>query len=341
MKRIDKMSRKGGFRLIVGGAVGIAVAAFMASCGGSDSTPDPGSGGPATIDMAGVTSVVGDLSAFLPLCNPASAADAPEVSPTGLSGKLVTALELRRQGKVLAATQRRAMALTSVPPADQLGSCGGRYGYPSYSHTNGVTTATLSFDNYCELDPATGERQVVNGSIAFVNTATPTASGPITTGLVADSPAGVSVQVTDGAGKVLSSQKMSFSGFAMTVGVPGGDPTATNPDTYKVTELTLTNNTTGKTYRQTNWVVTDYMTAGGGERSTIAGRGYRSNGDYYDITTPTPMEFDFDGNTLGGVMSFAGASGNVALMTLVPGSELQATMTVNGQPITSLPACVK
>lgn len=340
MKRMDKPGHRGGFRLIVGGSVGLAVAAFVVSCGGGgSSTPDSVTGMAATIDMAGVTSAADELSAFVPLCNPAAPAGAPQVRPTGLSNKVMVALDLRRQGTVLAATQRRALALTSVKPADELGSCGGRLSYPSYSHTNGVTTATLEFAEYCELDPDTGERQIVDGSIAFVNTATPTPSGPITTGLVADSPKGVSVRIIDGAGTVLSSQTASFTDFAMTVGVPGGEPTAAQPDTYRVRELALTNNADRKTYRQTNWVVSRYVTASGDEMATVTGRGYRSNGDYYDIATPTPLAMDADGNALGGAMSFTGANGSEAVMTLVPGPVLQATMTVNGEPIASLPAC--
>jgi hypothetical protein len=342
MKRIDKMSRRGGFRLIVGGAVGIAVAAFMASCGGGgSSTPDPGTGGQATIDMAGITSVTSDISAFLPLCNPAAAAGAAVVGPTAFAGKVMAALDLRRQGKAVAGTQRRRLEFTSMKPADELGSCGGRMGYPSYSHASGVTTATLEFSDYCQLDPDTGERTLVDGSIAFVNTATPTATGPITTGLVADSPAGVTLQVRDQDGTMLSTQTMSFSGYRMTVGVPGGEPTAAAPDRYQMGELKITNNANGKTYRQTNWTVTDYMTASGGEETTVSGRGYRSNGESYDITTSTPLAMDAAGNVLGGTMSFTGAGGSTAVMTFVPGPVLQATMTVNGQSIASLPACVK
>ena len=41
----------------------------------------------------------------------------------------------------------------------------------------------------------------------------------------------------------------------------------------------------------------------------------------------------------GGELTMSGANGAKAVMTMVPGSTLQATMTVNGTAVTSVPAC--
>ena len=72
-----------------------------------------------------------------------------------------------------------------------------------------------------------------------VNTATPTAGGPITTQLVADTSEPVTLVVQDAGGTQLSSQTLSFSGFKMVVGVPGGTPTAAKPDVMSMTDMTV------------------------------------------------------------------------------------------------------
>lgn len=71
----------------------------------------------------------------------------------------------------------------------------------------------------------------------------------------------------------------------------------------------------------------------------MSGRGYRSNGDYFDVSTTTPMVSDSHGNTVSGAFAFTGANGSTAVATFVPGKVSQATMTVNGTSVTGLPAC--
>ena len=44
---------------------------------------------------------------------------------------------------------------------------------------------------------------------------------------------------------------------------------------------------------------------------------------------------------LSGVITFTGANGTTAVATLVPGPTPQATLTVNGVPVTAVPACVR
>jgi hypothetical protein len=324
---------------ILGTTAVVAGAVVMASsCGGSDG--DGGSSTPeataATIDSAGVTSAINDFGGIVGICKQATGA---------LSGerKLALPQALRRaMGPVVRSARpltKSRLALTSTPPADELGDCGGRMGYRDYSHANGVTTAKLAFENYCESDSSTGERQVINGTIAFVNTATPTASGPITTQLVADTTTPLSIVEQTSAGAQVSSQTLSFTGFKMVVGVPGGTPTSAKPNVMSLTDLTAKNNTTGKTYRQSNYQLTQYETPAGNTEMTFSGRGYRSDGSYFDIVSTKPIVMDADGDVVSGIMTFTGANNTSAVATMVPGSTMQATLTVNGAPVTSVPDC--
>ncbi len=242
--------------------------------------------------------------------------------------------QIRRAASTLVARQAAA-----TKPADKLGPCGGRITYPDFSHANGITSATLAFENYCSNGTTAGTREVVNGRIAYVDTGTPTASGPVRTKLTANSPAGLAVISRDSADKVLNSQLTTLTNFNMVVGVPGGAPTQAHPDTVGIDEITIVDKLTNKTYRQTGLNLSQFGTATGGEQYVFSARGYRSGGDYFDISTQVPLVTDSSGNTVSGSLAFTGANGSVAVATFVPGKVSQATVTVNGVAVTGLPAC--
>lgn len=121
-------------------------------------------------------------------------------------------------------------------------------------------------------------------------------------------------------------------GYASSVGVPGGDPPAANPDRLRVAEWQVHNALTGKVYRQTGYSSSTFTTAGGGEQTTISGRGYRSTG-YYDLSTTSPIVTNADGDVLSGTLTSSGADGQAVVLTLVPGADFQATMTVDGKAV--------
>lgn len=319
------------------GAHVIAALFLAAACG--DSSTDSGSGGATTIDETAVTNGIAQLSSLIPICANSAAAqestrapDLPDQPPAWLT----LAKELRLQALVAPPT---VQFLTGTQPPDQLGSCGGRMTYPTYSHASGVTTGTYAFENYCTLDSETGERSTANGTISFVNNGTPTATGPVTNFIEADSPGGVTFVRRDAAGTILSSQKFSFTNYRYTAGVPGGSPTSASPNELRVDELISTDQLANKTYREVNYVMRVFETPSGGEQISITGRGYRSGGEFFDVTTASPLVSDADGNTVSGALRIAGANGSNAVMTFVPGPELQATMTVNGALVTSVPPC--
>jgi hypothetical protein len=294
--------------------------------------------GPATLDAASVDRMVAEFGYVMPICSAGGAAKAAGLTLATKVQRLLATRHTQRAAALAAAPDRRALAYTSTRPEDRLGDCGGRITYPSYQHVNGVTTATMRMDSYCSKDSDTGGTQVTDGSWSFVETAQPGATGPIRVRYEASSPAGLAVVDRDASGKVLGTQRMVVVGYVSTVGVPGGDPTPERPDRIQVGEWQVHNVLTGKVYRQTGYSVSTFLTAAGGEQTTISGRGYRSTG-FYDLTTTSPIVSNADGDVLSGVLTSTGADGQALVMTLVPGADFQATMTVDGKPVTTAPAC--
>lgn len=300
-------------------------------------------GTPASIDAASVSTGMGEVAAFLSVCTKSAGQGLAKSSPRGVSPAPALASQVLAAGRVLNTVAKSASAgplqASTTAPADKLGDCGGRMSHPVYSHVNGVTTATNLFDNYCQTDSDTGGKQVINGSVSYVKTGTPAASGPVTTRMVSNSPAGISFVTKSSSGATVTSQTFSFTNYVYTPGVPGGDATAANPDRVQIDEFTIGDGLTGKSYRQTGYVMTTYETPDGGSQTSVSGRGYRSNGAYYDMSSTTPMTTNKSGDFTAGVFTFTGAGSSTAVATLVPGSTLQATMTVGGAPLTNVPAC--
>lgn len=336
----------------------IGLAALAVSCGGSggdDATPATQT----SITSTSAKTAAADANAFLPICSNTAATATGTGTAAGGSRLLSGAIALiqqRHQARLMGtplasaasttsapAGSKRALALTGTQPADVLGNCpghGGRYGYTSYSHVSGVTTATLAFSDYCTVDSDTGNEEVLSGSMSFVNTATPTDAGPVATRFTADTGgSGINALVRTTSGSTVSSETLAFTGLAYTVGVPGGDPTEANPDRMVVTEVKQTNAVSGKVRRQTGFTMTSFDTASGGSQMSYSGRGYRSNGEYFDFSSSTPIVTDSTGKYTGGAITFTGSGGSTAVVTLVPGATLQATLTVNGTLDSSLPAC--
>ncbi len=322
------------------GAIAIAASAgLVVSCGGGGDSNDDGPLAPAaTINAESVAEGIELVSALIPVCSGPGVSQMAAIQGDLAPAKIVWLAKKFAQAQ---SPQRRILALGSVPPADMLGGCGGRLTYPAsaYSHLNGVTTATLAFENYCTVNTDTNTRLVLSGNLAFVDNGTPSASGPIRNWISADSPAGVTIATQDANGQAIDSMVVSFSNFRYTVGIPGGDPTAASPDRFTLGELATTTQSTGKTYRATGVSAEMFATPSGGEQATISGRAYRSNGEYVDVTTSTPLVLDVNGNPTAGALRFSGANDSFAVATLMPGAVMQATMTVNGTPLAGMPAC--
>ena len=317
-------------------AAGAALVLLTACSGGGGAG---NSGDQTTIDLAAVENGIEEVSSIIGVCR-TGAGLRSTVDPNPVTDRVAWLARLlqRRPGANLRATWEH-LGLGPVKPDDSFGDCGGRITYPSYNHSNGTTTGTLQFDNYCSADFQTGEQSVTNGSISFVNHGTPSASGPITTSTEADSPSGVTLITKTSGGSQLSNQKLSFTDFLYDVGVPGGFPSASNPDEITLADSRVTDQVSGKSYRQSDLDLIQFTTASGGQQQTMSARLYRSSGEYFDMNTTIPVVTNASGAYTGGQFTFTGANGSTAVMTLVPGATLQATMTVNGTPVTNVPAC--
>lgn len=333
------------------GIMAVATAAgLVASCGGggNGNGDTPAATGAATnIDVPSVTKGINAVSALIPVCSSPAASQKAAVQGIqgiqGIQGEAAPAKILWLTKKLAQSQppQARILALTSIPPADTLGDCGGRMLFPasSYSHASGVTTATLAFENYCTVNTSTGKRALVNGTINFVDTGTPSPTGPIRSKIEAHSPASLTIITQDATGKQIDSDVITFNTLLYTVGVPGGTPTASNPDQFRLDELKVTNKITGKVYRETDYTMAMFQTASGGLQFTGGGRSYRTGGEYFDVSTNSPIIVDSASKPVSGAVTFTGANGSTAVATLLPGDLFQATMTVNGTPLAGMPAC--
>ncbi len=317
----------------------IGLAALAVSCGGSGGD-DSIASTPTEINAATVKTAAADAADFVPLC----ADSGISASATG-STLLKKALGLtqHQHERRLMQGRMRAQATSNSAPLITTGDCGGRYeltqGEPD---TNGVASASLVFTDYCEISTDTGLQEVLSGSVTLSTTSASVNGKTVTSGMTAESE-GVRTIVRTGSGASAQSDEiLRFSGLRYQVGVPGGDPTAAHPNVFKVQEIVRTNNLTRKSYRQTGYSIDIYDTAGGGSTMAITGRGYRSNGESFEITTPTRIETTSAGAYVAGAMTFSGAGTSRAVVTLVPGATMQATLTINGEPFTeNLPACAR
>ncbi len=326
-------------KILLGVTAAAAAVAVVSSCGGGGGD-DAATATQATIDTASVNSAITDFGGLVAICQDGVSGGLVSARAPSLAATMMRSSALLH-GRTVVSQQGRAhiLALTSTPPADQLGNCGGRWGYRDYTHVAGVTTAKLSFESYCELDSATGDKQTVNGGISFVNTATSTPSGPITTRLDASTSTPLVIVTKNAAGATVNAETLSFTNFKMTVGVPGGTPTVANPNVMSLDEIAVKNDTTGKSYRETGFSIRQYENTAGNTEWVVTGRGYRSAGTYFDIATTQPLVQSPDGGLLSGRLTFSGANNSTAVATVVPGSKPQMKLTVNGVPVTSVPAC--
>ncbi|MBK6713680.1 MAG: hypothetical protein IPG57_00885 [Burkholderiales bacterium] len=327
---------------IAGAAVAaLSLAWLAASCGGGGGgdSDDTDTAAPTQISADTVKTAAADASSFVSLCNPSStSAAAPRAGSSALVSRALGLAQMQRERRLM---QGRMQAMAAGDPLVENGDCGGKYEMTEDSSGGTTSSGALVFTNYCELNTDTGAQEVVSGSVTLSVTRSTVNGVNVTSRIAAESPDGLRTQVRAASGgAVLSDESVSFSGLAYQVGVPGGSPTSASPDRFTVQEMLRSNNLTGKTYRQANWSISSYDTPSGGSSLAMSGRGHRSNGESFEIATPTRIETDSTGAYTAGALTFSGANGSQAVVTLVPGVTMQATLTVNGTPYTEgLPAC--
>ncbi len=313
-------------QVLLGSAVALAL-----GCGGTGSD----SGEQATIDEAVAQEAVELASSAISICHAGTGLQSSPPQRESSAARLLQTLRSRGylQG------DGRANILPPTKPDDEFGDCGGRVTFPTYNHSNGTTSGTVSFENFCSLNESTGNRNTVSGTATFVDRGTPSAQGPITTAFEASSPGGLTVIEQSSSGATLSSERLSFTDFNYVIGVPGGTPTASSPDRVTLEDASVIDLDENETYRLSNFSASGYNTTSGGQVQTFSGRSHLPSGGFVDFSTTSPITLDAEGNVLSGQITFSGAGGTTAVITLVPGSIVQATLTVNGTPVTNVPAC--
>lgn len=313
-----------------------SVAALISACGGSSSksavSSDTGLySGKTTQANIGVQSVKNTLSTVQEVF--------PSCSATGLAkaatGKSALSIIKIAQRSLKPALQKRVNKsvplISTIAPSAKAGDCGGTLSYPTYSHSSGTTTMSVKWDNYCTTD-ISGNKTTYNGTLSAVDAGTPGATGPVTTKLTAAIP-GLTIIETSSAGTVITSEKIYMTGFEY-VPESGASVDLTNlPGSTKLTSLEIADVLKNKEYKLENVAVTTSK-VGSDTQLSMTGRIYRGTSGYSDIATDTPLLMDSTQNLKSGKISFTGAGGHKATLTVVPGTGQIFTVDVDSTPIT-------
>lgn len=311
------------------------VAAFIAGCGGGSSSSGSsvysGKTTQATIDSQSVNDTLASVDEVIPSC---TAAGLPaKVALSAPQGALAT-LKILKRTLPPAASKRAGKSvslISSTPPAPSSGSCGGTLSYPTWNHSSGTTTISIKWNNYCTIDSTSGNHETVNGTMTAVDVGTPSPSGPVTTKLTANIPSLTVVETTAG-GTVVASESVALSGFQYTPQA-GTTPTLANPlGTTVLTSFEMADVKNNKSYKIQNLNLTT-SASGTDTQMTMSVRVFRSTSGYSDVTTPVPLVVDANGNLKAGKVTFTGANGSNASLTVVPGTGQRFTVDVNGTPL--------
>lgn len=322
-----------------------ATVALLAACGGSSdkgssTTTTAGGTTTTTVPSGGFNTSQATITAASVKETLAGLSDMASCTTTGITGKLMPSQAngelILKTLKIVMATPtakspKKSVALVSTTkPADSTGTCGGTISYPTYSHSNGTTTLTASFANFCSQDSTTGNKTYINGTVNAVDTGTPTASGPVTTKLTANIPSLTIIEKTS-AGTTVSSSSLKLSNFVYTPATGASADISNLPGSFTVGsfEASSTEGTTTKSYKVEN-VSISTTKSGENTSMTMSMRVYRGTSGYSDVATTSPLIIDPDQNLQSGAIKFTGANGTSATITAIPGTGQNFSISVPG-----------
>jgi len=315
-----------------------SVAVLLSSCsgGGSSSSSNSNSTGlyggktsQATIDTQSVKDTLASVKDIFPSCTATGVSKAAvKVQPDGALA-VIKSVQRMLPPRTAKKTGKSTALISSTAPASKSGDCGGTLSYPTYSHSSGTTTMSVKWDNYCTTDTS-GNTTTYNGTLSAVDAGTPTASGPVTTKLTANIPS-LSIVEKNSGGTILSNETIALDSFEYvpTAGASSSDLSGTvkftsfetkdikNNNEYKLENVNLS---TGKVGTDT--------------QLSFSGRIYRGKSGYSDLTTDTPLVVDADQNLKSGQISFTGAGGHKATLTVASGTGQTFTVQVDGTQLT-------
>lgn len=319
------------------GLVCTAVATFVAcggDGGGGDGSVDLYSGKTtqATITTASVQETLASMTEIVPSCTATGVATARAAAITQSAAATLKVVKRGLQPLLVKRSVQKSALLPTTPPASTTGDCGGSVAFPTWNHSDGNTSITIVFSNYCTLDTVSGNKTLLNGSLSVLDDGTPSDLGPITTKVTASIPS-LSVIEKDAANTILASATLALSGFEYTPAIGATADISNLTGNMKLTSFEAIDNLTLETYKVENLDVT--VTKNGTDTEVdLAVRLYRSTSGYSDITTFTPLVMDANQNLKSGTILFAGANNTNATLTVVEGVGQNFTIAVNGTPLT-------
>ncbi len=309
---------------------------FFAGCGGGGGSDDDDSNGTASqaavIDEASVTEEMEFIEESVPGCQ---MVEATEIAagimgsqlPPDSSGALVGLF-----ATLAAARNRTVDYLTSIniAPMEIQGGCGGTMTISS-SHSNGTTTFTLVFKDFCSSDDTMNPpvETKINGKLIAKQIGTPSAAGPIISKYTAETDGKLTVEA--GAEKV----SLTLDNFIYTLGSPGvtpGAPTLTSPDQVAMDQLTINFETQKRVMTLTDLRATSYEDGDNKVAEMSSGRFSLGDKGYVDVKTSQPLVMNSDRDMVSGAVDFTGANGNV--VTVIVGEETgKFILEINGEPM--------
>jgi len=312
----------------------ISVTAILSACGGSSSNDGgnsslyTGKTDQATISTQSVKDALASVKEVIPSCN---ATGVTKVVVNDQTNRVLSVIKLA-QRTLPPVTAKRVVKSTALfspnVPAATTGTCGGTMSFPTYSHNSGTTTVSVKWDNYCTSD-SSGNKTTINGTLNAVDAGTPSASGPVTTKLTANIPI-LSVVEKNAQGVVIAHEDVALNGFEY---VPSSGASISNlSGTAKFTSFEVKDFQNNKAYKLENVNISSSQ-VGVDTQLSVSGRIFRGTSGYTDLSTDTPIIIDPNKNLKSGAISFTGAGGHKATLTVVPGTGQTFTVAVDGTAV--------
>ena len=180
------------------------------------------------------------------------------------------------------------------------GDCGGSLTIDE-DHANGNSDISITFSNFCTEDA--GEQTRVDGTLTASIKGEPTPTGPEISSVAASTRGPLTVATPE------DTVSIELDNFSLT-----GD--ADGPESLNIDKISVSSESEGVTHTMSN-VSADMSEnrIGNTELDIHSGRYNAGEEGYVDISTPTPLTIDDDGELVSGVINFEGADGNTVAVT--------------------------
>jgi hypothetical protein len=197
------------------------------------------------------------------------------------------------------------------------GDCGGTLSIDS-EHKSGNTTYLVVFNNFCFYDEeaVTPQEVIINGKLKGVEEGTPSDSGPIISGMRANTEGKLTIQTGD------ETISISLDDLRVKHGNPStwepDPPTAANPDRLTIKQVSIDMKNQGLSHTLKN-IEAEIHESGDNQIMEIFSGTYNTGKDYVDVYTTTPLVIDEGGNMTGGTIAVEG-DGDIVTISRAPGT---------------------